>query len=117
MWKLAFDLILVSVSAALGAVARYARLIATENGLVRGECTIHWKAVMLETPGVIVCGLMAGGLCYILGVGEDPMVLAGVAAFAGHAGMAVFVGLVLRFIEPFYPPRKPVDKPADPKKD
>lgn len=102
--KLGWELMIVFLSAATGALARYAHAIRDQNGALCGTCTINWRALLMEAPGVMVCGVLAAGLCYAVGV-EHPLVLAAVSSVFGHLGLAAALGMILKYL------------PAPPKKD
>jgi hypothetical protein len=57
-----------------------------------------WQMVILELPGVIVCGLGAGGLVVAMGF-ENPLTIAGAGAVAGHIGAQAFVQLLLALVK------------------
>lgn len=101
--KVGWEVAIVFMSAALGALARYAHAIRDSDGMLCGTCTINWRALFMEVPGVLACGLTAAGLCYAVGW-THPLVLAGVATVFGHVGFAAALGLVLRFVPP--PPKR-----------
>jgi hypothetical protein len=57
-----------------------------------------WQMVILELPGVIVCGLGAGGIVVAMGF-ENPLTIAGAGAIAGHIGAQAFVQLLLALVK------------------
>jgi hypothetical protein len=57
-----------------------------------------WRMALLELPGVIVCGLGAGGLVVAMGF-ENPLTIAGAGAIAGHIGAQAFVQLLVAIVK------------------
>jgi len=57
-----------------------------------------WKMALLELPGVLVCGLGAGGIVVAMGF-ENPLTIAGAGAVAGHIGAQAFVQLLLALVQ------------------
>jgi hypothetical protein len=57
-----------------------------------------WKMALLELPGVIVCGLGAGGLVVAMGF-ENPLTIAGAGAVAGHIGAQAFVQILVALVK------------------
>jgi hypothetical protein len=57
-----------------------------------------WKMALLELPGVLVCGLGAGGLVVAMGF-ENPLTIAGAGAVAGHIGAQAFVQLLVALVK------------------
>jgi hypothetical protein len=57
-----------------------------------------WKMALLELPGVLVCGLGAGGLVVAMGF-ENPLTIAGAGAVAGHIGAQAFVQILLALVK------------------
>jgi hypothetical protein len=102
MPKLAIEGIIAVASAALGVLTRYARAVTESQGVIAGGCTINWRAVMIEVPGVLCCGLLGWAFCYASDI-NHPVIIAAVCSVCGHVGMAVLVGLLLRFVEPRLP--------------
>jgi hypothetical protein len=57
-----------------------------------------WKMALLELPGVIVCGLGAGGLVVAMGF-ENPLTIAGAGAVAGHIGAQAFIQILVAIVK------------------
>lgn len=59
---------------------------------------VSWRLMLLETPGALVCGLGAGGVVDALGF-HSPLIVAGAGAVAGRIGAAVFIQVLLTFLQ------------------
>ena len=57
-----------------------------------------WKMMLLELPGIFVCGAGAGGLVVAMGF-DNPMTIAGAGAVAGRIGATFFMQLVVALIQ------------------
>jgi len=86
----------IAVTMAIAAGGAWVGTLARELSQERRK--ISWKMMMLETPGALVCGFGAGGLADALGF-HSPLVVAGAGAVAGRIGAAVFVQVLLTFLQ------------------
>jgi len=57
-----------------------------------------WKDILLELPGIFVCGAGAGGLVVAMGF-DNPMTIAGAGAVAGRIGATVFMQIVIAVLK------------------
>ena len=86
----------IAVTMAIAAAGAWVGTLARELSQERRK--ISWKMMLLETPGALVCGFGAGGLADALGF-HSPLVVAGAGAVAGRIGAAVFVQVLLTFLQ------------------
>ena len=56
------------------------------------------KMMLLELPGIFVCGAGAGGLVVAMGF-DNPMTIAGAGAIAGRIGVTVFMQIVIAVLK------------------